>query len=154
VTEVVSALSTHLGSSLKGIVLFGSRARGDARAESDWDLLVVADTFAVPPRERSRELRNVLPPRWQGAVAIIAKTTEEFEVEFPAYYLDIGLDGLILFDREAYLGDRLRIIRQRIREAGLRRERLGEGFFWTWNTPPRGPWRIDWTGVHGVDAGR
>jgi len=26
------------------IVLFGSRARGDARPDSDWDLLVIADT--------------------------------------------------------------------------------------------------------------
>jgi uncharacterized protein len=34
------------------IILFGSRARGDAREDSDVDLLVIADT-ELPPDERS-----------------------------------------------------------------------------------------------------
>jgi predicted nucleotidyltransferase len=34
------------------IILFGSRARGDARDDSDVDLLVIADT-ELPPDERS-----------------------------------------------------------------------------------------------------
>jgi len=41
-TEVVAALQTGLGERLISIVLFGSRARGDAHVDSDWDLLVIA----------------------------------------------------------------------------------------------------------------
>jgi uncharacterized protein len=37
------AVAGVLGSHLRQIVLFGSRARGDAKAGSDYDLLVVVD---------------------------------------------------------------------------------------------------------------
>ena len=37
------AVRRVLGSRLRQIVLFGSRARGDARPDSDYDLLVVVD---------------------------------------------------------------------------------------------------------------
>jgi predicted nucleotidyltransferase len=64
--DVVIALHEHLGASLRGVVLFGSRARGDARPESDWDLLLVADGLPGSILERSRMLRNALPVRWCG----------------------------------------------------------------------------------------
>lgn len=36
------------------IILFGSRARGDAGADSDLDLVVVMESTKSPPRETSR----------------------------------------------------------------------------------------------------
>ena len=41
------------------IVLFGSRARGEARADSDIDLLVIADS-SEPRHKRSRSLYGAL----------------------------------------------------------------------------------------------
>ena len=38
-----NAVAGALGSHLREVLLFGSRARGDATAESDYDLLVVVD---------------------------------------------------------------------------------------------------------------
>jgi uncharacterized protein len=38
-----AAVSRALGAHLRQVLLFGSRARGDAKAESDYDLLVVVD---------------------------------------------------------------------------------------------------------------
>ncbi|WP_322487498.1 nucleotidyltransferase domain-containing protein [Chloroflexus sp.] len=43
IVPVVAAFQQQLGHNLIGIVLFGSRARGDARPESDWDLLLIAE---------------------------------------------------------------------------------------------------------------
>jgi predicted nucleotidyltransferase len=43
----------RLGSRVRRIVLFGSRARGDARSDSDYDVLVVVD-------RRSPEVRDAL----------------------------------------------------------------------------------------------
>ncbi len=40
------------------VILFGSRARGDERAESDWDLLVLTD-YPVD-LEKERQFRNHL----------------------------------------------------------------------------------------------
>lgn len=154
VMEVVGALRERLGDSLRGVVLFGSRARGDARPGSDWDLLVVARGLPDSLLERSRMLRNTLPAQWCGRAAIISKTPQEFETEFPAYYLDVAADGQVLHDIDGYLEDRLDRIRQRVREAGLQRRKLANGFVWTWQAPPRGPWRIDWDSVHGLGVGR
>src|SRR5579875_1660192 len=39
--QVVEALRAGLGERLVAVVLFGSRARGDHRPTSDWDLLVI-----------------------------------------------------------------------------------------------------------------
>ncbi|MCP4572184.1 MAG: nucleotidyltransferase domain-containing protein [bacterium] len=35
------------------IILFGSRARGDARPDSDWDLLILLDGVVSPRREQA-----------------------------------------------------------------------------------------------------
>ena len=41
--ECKAALSDHYGNRLRGVVLYGSMARGDADAESDIDLLVLLE---------------------------------------------------------------------------------------------------------------
>lgn len=38
-------LVRRYGERLKGIILFGSRARGDARPDSDWDVAVVIEGY-------------------------------------------------------------------------------------------------------------
>jgi excisionase family DNA binding protein len=55
--EVVQRLKTELeglyGERLKGLYLYGSRARGDARPDSDVDIAVVLDDFESPYAEIS-----------------------------------------------------------------------------------------------------
>ena len=41
IRETVERVSRKLGLSVEEIILFGSRARGDFREDSDWDVLVV-----------------------------------------------------------------------------------------------------------------
>jgi len=43
IKELSEALKKELGYKIKDIILFGSRARGDASPESDYDLLVLVD---------------------------------------------------------------------------------------------------------------
>lgn len=42
------------------IYLFGSRARGDAGPDSDYDIMVIVPDSALPPRRRSRLAYQVL----------------------------------------------------------------------------------------------
>jgi len=41
IAEIIRSEATDAGVTVEKIVLFGSRARGDADAQSDWDVLVV-----------------------------------------------------------------------------------------------------------------
>ncbi len=41
IKATVDEVSTRLGLKVEEIILFGSRARGDFREDSDWDVLVV-----------------------------------------------------------------------------------------------------------------
>jgi predicted nucleotidyltransferase len=146
------ALLQELGERLWGVVLFGSAARGEATANSDLDLLVVADGLPERLTERLRLLRQSLPGHLRGRASVIARTRREFEEAFPSLYLDIGLDGVVLWDRDGYTRQRLERIRALIGEAGLSRAPTRGGFEWRWTTPPAGHWRVDWDGVHGLRA--
>ncbi len=60
------------------IYLFGSRARGDAGPDSDYDLLVVVPDDAPPERRRSRLAYEVL--RGTGmAVDVLVRSRAEFD---------------------------------------------------------------------------
>ncbi len=141
---VVPALRDAFGDRLRSVVLFGSRARGDHRAESDWDLLVIAERLPVRPLERYREVKSALPPGARGAVAVLATTAEEFEAHLPEIYLDIALDGQILWDRDGYAAGRLAELRRIMDQSGLYREHTPAGDIWQWRVPPAHPWSIEW----------
>ncbi len=81
----------------------------------------------------------MLPSDIPAAIAVLAKTPEEFEACLPSLYLDIALDGQILYDPSGYATDRLATLRRLIEEAGLYRERTEAGDMWEWEREPTGP---------------
>jgi uncharacterized protein len=105
--QTVRALQTALGDRLVAIVLFGSRARGEASPESDWDLLVIAKALPQKPFTRRLFLKRLLPSSCRSALSVLARTPEEFEAHLPSLYLDIALDGRILYDPRQYAAKRL-----------------------------------------------
>lgn len=147
---LAESLERALSGQLWGLILFGSAARGETTDRSDLDVLLVADGLPSLFGPRIRFLRGLLPAPVQGKVSLIAKTRAEFEAAFPSYYLDIGLDGIILYDRDGYVTEKLTTIRDLIATAGLSRHRLASGFSWRWARPPAGHWRVDWGGVTGL----
>jgi predicted nucleotidyltransferase len=141
---VVEALHRGLGERLIAVVLFGSRARGDAHEGSDWDVLVIAEGLPSRPLERQALLKALLPDDLRAAVSILAKVPEEFEARVPSLYLDIATDGRILYDPSGYAAAHLSSLQRTIARAGLYRERTEHGDVWQWRDPPRGPWKIGW----------
>ncbi len=142
--QAATALHEALGERLVAVVLFGSRARGDATADSDWDLLILAEGLPEKPFERSLFLKRSLPAGSRGAISVLAKTPQEFETSLPSLYLDIALDGRILYDPHGYAADRFATLKRLIEEAGLYRERTDAGDVWRWKTQPTGPWALEW----------
>ncbi len=144
ILPVVQALQHSFGSQLVAIVLFGSRARGEASEGSDWDLLLIAYQLPHTPFQRHLLIKKMLPAAWRGAVAIIAKTPIEFESYLPELYLDIALDGIVIYDTDVYMGDRLARLRRLIKRKGLQRERKQQDFIWHWREFPGYDWSIEW----------
>jgi predicted nucleotidyltransferase len=127
---VVEALSNGLGNDLLAVVLFGSQARGEATPESDWDLLVIARNLPSKTLARHFALKVMLPEAWRGRISLLAKTPQEFGSCLPALYLDIALDGIVLFDPQEYITPRLEWIRRQIQLYRLERQRLGRDLMW------------------------
>jgi predicted nucleotidyltransferase len=142
--HVIEALQEVLGDNLVALVLFGSRARGDAAPESDWDLLLIARQLPERPFARHLFMQKSLPIDWRGRVSLLAKTVEEFESAVPPLFLDIALDGVILYDPDNYAAARISYLQRLLQAKGLVRQQHGREFAWRWQDFPGLDWRIAW----------
>lgn len=94
IKRIVEAVNPHR------IYLFGSRARGEATAESDFDLVVVAD-MAGPRHRRNVEILELFPLR-DFSLDVLVYDPEEFEkqkdyLSSPSYNAVHG--GKVLYAR-------------------------------------------------------
>ena len=135
-----SAWRDVLGPRLVSMVLFGSVARGEARATSDIDLLIVAEDLPRSLTERARPLRRawdrVRADRGLPALDwnLVIKTPEEAAYHSPLY-LDMVEDGVVLVDRNGFFQSILGAMRARMRALGSRRVMLPDGS-WYWDLKP------------------
>src|SRR5258708_20041109 len=115
--EVVDEVAARIAEAVRPwrIVLFGSRARGDSREESDYDLLVEIDSSATPRTEIERQIRELFLGR---AFRVDVKLRGPGEIERRrddpgALEWDVAREGRVLYaDPEAptnlMRGDRVR----------------------------------------------
>ena len=85
------------------IDLFGSRARGEARPDSDYDLLLVVPDDAPAPRRRSRLAYEAL--RGKGVAAdVLVRTRSYFDSHAawaPSLPATVLREGKLLYERAA-----------------------------------------------------
>jgi len=143
-SQIMTALQEGLGKRLVAVVLYGSRARGQARQASDWDLFIIATDLPMQHWERHILLKRFLPAAYRGAISLLAKTPQEFEEKISSLYLDIAQNGQILFDPQGYAHRRLALLQRLIAETGLYRKRSSGGEVWRWRQKPRQPWALEW----------
>jgi predicted nucleotidyltransferase len=142
--QLVTALQEGLGERLVAVVLYGSRARDQAREASDWDLFIIATDLPARPWERHILFKRFLPAVYRGAVSLLAKTPQEFEERISSLYLDIAQDGKILFDPQGYAHRRLAALQRLMAETGLYRKKSRGGEVWRWQEKSRQPWELQW----------
>lgn len=138
--ELVEALKRRLGDSLVSVVLYGSVARGEARADSDVDLLIVAEGLPRSRFERQdlfMEVEEGLKPLIEEAERLgcvidfspILKTPEEAARTSPLY-LDMVEDAVILYDKDNFFRRILERLKKRLEELGAERVRCGKLWYW------------------------
>jgi predicted nucleotidyltransferase len=143
---IATLLQEQLKERLVSVVLFGSAARGEAGAESDVDLLIVATEYA-PFASRfdpltaidealraSRAYQDLISKSLGTTISPIPLTVEEVE-RTPPILLDLVTDGLIICDRDGFMARTLRALRKKLRVLGARRVAL-EGGGWYWDLKP------------------
>ncbi|HEX9822514.1 MAG TPA: nucleotidyltransferase domain-containing protein [Methylomirabilota bacterium] len=133
----VEALGRHFGERLVSVVLFGSRARGEARSESDIDMLIVVRGLPRNRFERYGGLRDVarqVSDEFAAAVAPILLTPEEAQHVKP-YYLGMLSGHVILYDTDGFFAAVLERLRRRLAELGSRRYVDSKGYEY-WDLKP------------------
>ena len=143
---VIAALQAALDDDLIALALFGSQARGDAQPDSDWDLLLIADSLPVSPLRRSQYIHSFLPTDWRFRVNLLAYTPLEWFNHVTPLALDVALDGILLYDNSHNVFPaRLSVLREQLAHLGLMRRQLGKGeWVWQWRNQPTQGWKLEW----------
>lgn len=87
--EFARQVRARLGTSVRRLVLFGSRGRRDHRSDSDYDMLVVVDERSPAVRETILAIEVDILNRFGCLVASLLKSEAEWEF---SQRLPIGLN--------------------------------------------------------------
>jgi predicted nucleotidyltransferase len=79
VAAFAQEVRSRLGDRVRQLRLFGSRARGDARTHSDYDMLVVVDRRTPDIRSEILDIEVGLLDRFDALVASIVRSEEEWQ---------------------------------------------------------------------------
>jgi len=142
INEFVFLLQEALGGEIVSIVLYGSVARGTARAESDVDLLLILKEAPADYKTRLKPVLSILKELRQRScwreleerglkpfVSVLALSYEEAN-ENRYLYLDMIDEGQILMDRDGFFQAKLESLRQRLRELGARKVKRNGDWYW------------------------
>lgn len=81
------------------LILFGSRARGDARKDSDWDLLILLDKDRLHREDYNTVSFPLTQLGWEIGERInpVMYTNKEWEMSsITEFYEQVNMDGILL----------------------------------------------------------
>lgn len=130
--QLVEHLEQTLGDRLDAVVLFGSRARGEARTDSDWDLLIVVEGLPRSPLKRWRWWVSVVPLEKREGISPLLRTPEEWYARVTPLTAEIAYDGRVLYDAAGRMRRYLTRVRDALASLGLERQNVDNMPIWVW----------------------
>ncbi len=146
ILAVATRLFEWLNSDLVSIAIFGSVARGEAKPNSDLDVLVVSEYFPSSYLKRVKIAVDILDPLrhlklwlWHNKkifcnIELVMLTREEAVATHPIY-LDMLHRSIIVYDKDSFLGGILERLAERLGKIGAERVILPNGR-WFWRLKP------------------
>lgn len=125
---------------LVSVVVYGSVARGDAKRNSDIDILIIVEDLPASRFERLREylkaeeeldplLIELMEKGYFITLSPILKSRKEAEYISPIY-LDMVEDAVIVFDRDKFFHGILSRLWNKLNELGAERVWVGKKWYW------------------------
>lgn len=111
-----------------GIILFGSAARGELRADSDIDLLLILDPNTKPSRdhyrswaewEHSKRFQQFKPTQHEVAPQFVSLPVDPMEAG--GLWYETAIDGVILWEKSDQVSNFLRAIREEMAKGHIQR---------------------------------
>ena len=127
---LVSRAAAVAGDALTGVLLHGSRVRGDDTPTSDIDALVVVETRIQLSRTLYREW-DEQPVTWNGRPVNAHFVHPAAADAFSGLWAEAAIDGLVLFDRDGELSASLARVRRAIADGRLVRRVVHGQPYWT-----------------------
>jgi predicted nucleotidyltransferase len=96
--EVKGSLQKIYGDKLKGVILYGSYARGDATEGSDIDLILLLDKIEDPVLEMGKYFDVIwkLDLKYDTVISILPIEEEEFRIRRLPVLLNTKKEGLVI----------------------------------------------------------
>ena len=136
-------LITRFGKKLLSVVVFGSVGRGEAKMDSDIDVLVVCEGFDESMHSRMESMVDIIlqlreeegkPPGEQVWIQFHPLRPEEALRNRPIY-LDMIEEGVVIYDRDHFMENVLKMLSERLKELGSKKVYLPDGS-WYWILKP------------------
>ncbi len=142
IEEYCSSIKNHFCDRLISICLFGSVARGEAKPDSDIDILIVADALPKDIGMRMQETNYIHDQLKKGEAYISLRklnisglisdiffAPDEIK-RHPPILLDIIDDGIILYDKNSFFSNELKLLKQRLDVQKAQKIKTEKGHFW------------------------
>jgi len=136
--SIVNCLKKAFGKKLLAVLLFGSRARGDQRPDSDYDMLILLDEYMTNPvKDYFSAYRALRPFRemYMLDTTVTVISIDDFKASLTSpLILNALYEGIILYDARRVLTKAKKKLLDKLRSLGI--ERIKTEWGYTWRVPP------------------